>query len=84
MSCCGNKRQALSRKKTAAIRALPPRPLLAGTVRLRFLGKGNFLAGGLHSRQVYSFSSGQTGPLVDALDVPGLLRTGLFELATEP
>jgi hypothetical protein len=83
MSCCGNKRAAAVRRgrpRRAANRA----PTAVGTepTRVVFRGTGAYLVTGPHSGHVYRFSSDQPVNLEDPMDLPGLVRTGLFRPAS--
>jgi hypothetical protein len=92
MSCCGRRREALRKPEVRWARgasAAPSPPGSAGLasaaagarVEVRFTGRGPFLVAGPASREVYRFSAETPRGLVDARDVAGLLRTGLFAAA---
>ncbi len=87
MSCCGQGRMALKASQAATTSA-PPRTWLGAQVRatpppgvgvpLRYLGVAPVVVRGAVTGAAYSFAGGRGTQTVDARDVPGLLKKGVF------
>ena len=87
MSCCGQGRMALKTSQAATAtapartwpgvqaRAIPPPR--AG-VPLRYLGAAPIVVHGPVTGMAYSFAGGRHTQPVDARDLPGLLKKGIF------
>jgi len=79
MGCCGQGRQALrgrsapARSHATAPRTRPLRALAA----VRYLGTGRVRARGAATGRMYEFARGEIVEIA-AVDVPTLVRTGLF------
>jgi hypothetical protein len=81
MSCCGKKREAMRRGRTARVVIAPPATLPEpSSTPIVFGGTGSYLITGQHSRQVYHFSQDRREQSVDPKDVAALVRTGLFQV----
>lgn len=92
MSCCGQGRAVLRASQAAAqprpplvfraaaagagraVVATPPRPV----VSVRYLGAAPIVVRGAASGRTYRFAIGSTVQPVDARDVDGLVRKGIF------
>lgn len=76
MSCCGDRREAVSPIRRRARRPAPPGP--PGEVRVAYLGRRSLEVRGTFSGRVYPFSPRQRVRWVDARDSRVLLRTRFF------
>lgn len=80
MSCCGQKRAALTGRTEQRVRASAPAPALrvAGeAIVLRYLGADPLSLRGPRTGRIYYFEAGSTAD-VAAEDVAPLLRTARF------
>ena len=77
MSCCGKKREELQQRRTMFV---TPRPAQAAAPRavVVFTGDGEYLVSGVHSREVYQFSSAKPEQMVHTRDAAALISSGLF------
>ena len=83
MSCCGQKRAALSAQqrswnRAAALETPAPRNASDGLVPLRYLGAEPLSLNGPYSGRIYSVGHGGSTISADPLDVQVLLSTLLF------
>jgi hypothetical protein len=85
MSCCGQKRLALTAtpRRTPAMEAPAPRPARPAKPALRYLREGSLALRGPHTGRVYSFDAAGQATAVDPQDLEALLRTRLFERIVE-
>jgi hypothetical protein len=86
MSCCGKQREAMRKLPATKVQRVEGRPAVGSTAQAEqsavvFMGSGAYLAASPHTGRVYHFFAGRT-QLVDTVDLPSLLRTGLFEAGT--
>ncbi len=93
MSCCGQGRAAL--RASHAIQT-PKAPRVAGVgiarvtgdaalranVPIRYLGAAPIVVRGLATGRAYQFAAGRAVQPVDARDVTGLLKKGIFRRST--
>jgi len=80
MSCCGQKRLALTATPRRTPAAEAPRPVRPANPALRYLKEGALALRGPQTGRVYSFDAAGQATAVDPKDLEALLRTRLFEI----
>jgi hypothetical protein len=84
MSCCGQKRRALSDARQNHLKPPPPAPpVLQNPQLVSHTGKISLVIRGPVTGQVYLFGGGGMALTVDERDVPALLETGRFAVSAQ-
>lgn len=79
MSCCGQGRMALKASQSGAGAVRPGGSAMArAPTRMRYLGAAPIVVHGAITGTAYPFSAARPVQWVDARDVAGLLRQGIF------
>ena len=79
MSCCGQRRQALTATFAREAPPKPASPVRSESIRLGYLGESPLIVRGSYTNTTYVFGQSGDGLMVDSRDVPVLLASGQFE-----
>jgi len=88
MSCCGQGRMALKASQSGVApmgsgqAQLAGGPMVRATTPMRYLGTSPIVVRGAISGGAYPFSPARPVQMVDARDVAGLLKRGMFRRGT--